>query len=78
MVLIAGTGDSVVRHGNSERLAHALQAAGGTATLRLYPGVGHSEMVASLAAPLRGVAPVLADSDALLRAALSTPRRGCG
>ena len=77
VVLIAGTGDTVVRHGNSERLAQALRAAGGTATLRLYPGVGHSEMVASLAAPLRGVAPVLADSDTLLRAALSAPRRGC-
>ncbi len=78
VVLLAGTGDTVVRHGNSERLAQALRAAGGIATLLLYPGAGHSEMVASLASPLRGVVPVLADSDALLRATLAGPRRGCG
>ncbi|MES2711261.1 MAG: alpha/beta hydrolase [Pseudomonadota bacterium] len=76
-VLLAGTGDTVVRHGNSERLAQAMRAAGGRAVLRLYPGIGHSEIVAAFAAPLRGIAPVLADSDALLRAAIATPRRGC-
>ncbi|MDB5317886.1 MAG: alpha/beta hydrolase [Rhodospirillales bacterium] len=77
-VLLAGTADTVVRPGNSERLAQALRSAGGTAALRLYPGIGHSEIVAALASPLRGVAPVLVDSDALLRAALSTPHPSCG
>ncbi|MBR0657086.1 alpha/beta hydrolase [Plastoroseomonas arctica] len=76
-VLLHGTGDTVVRSANSERLAQALRSAGGTASLRLYPGAGHSEIVAALAAPLRGVAPVLADADTLLRAALASPRPRC-
>jgi len=76
-VLLHGTGDTTVRAANSENLARALRAAGGTAALRLYPGIGHAQIVAAIASPLRSLAPVLADADALLREALAAPRPGC-
>ncbi|GAA4025087.1 alpha/beta hydrolase [Sphingomonas swuensis] len=60
-LLLHGTGDTTVLPRNSQRLAERLNAAGATAELRLYPGVGHVGMVTGLARPFRGRAPVLAD-----------------
>lgn len=60
-LLLHGTKDGTVDPRNSRLLAARLQGAGGSAQLRLYPGVGHVGMVTALARPFRGRAPVLAD-----------------
>jgi len=65
-LLLHGADDETVLPANSERLARALIAAGNRAELRLYPDVGHVGLVAALAAPLRWLAPVLADVAAFL------------
>ncbi len=65
--LASGDADSVVRARNSQNLAAAVERAGGTATLRIYPGVGHSGIVMALAAPFRGRAPVLDEASDFLR-----------
>jgi acetyl esterase/lipase len=59
MLLLAGTRDRVVDPGNSTRLAAAIEAAGGQAEARLYPGVGHVGLLTAILAPFRRRAPVL-------------------
>lgn len=68
MLLMHGTADTVVRPYNSERLAAKLKAAGAPATLRLYPGKSHTDLVKSLSPTFRGTTPALADSVAFLLA----------
>ncbi len=65
--LAHGTTDTTVRPRQSEALAARLLAAGASPTLKLYPGRGHADLVISLARPLRGRVPTLADSAAYLR-----------
>jgi acetyl esterase/lipase len=60
-LLLHGADDLTVRPANSERLAAALAAAGNRADLKLYPDLGHVGLLVALAAPLRWLAPVLAD-----------------
>jgi acetyl esterase/lipase len=60
-LLLHGTDDLTVRPANSERLAAALAAAGNRVELKLYPNLGHVGLLVALAAPLRWLAPVLAD-----------------
>ena len=60
-LLITGTGDEVVDPGNSARLGARLREKGVPVREIVYPGLGHSTLVGALAAPLRGLAPVLAD-----------------
>ena len=67
LFLGAGTGDTTVRPGNTERLAARVRAAGDSVTLRLYPGLGHIITIAAFAAPLRWTAPTLSDVTAYLR-----------
>ena len=67
MFLATGTKDTTVRPRNSVVLAERLQEVGVEAQLVEYPGLGHVEIVAALAAPLRFLAPVLDDVDAFLR-----------
>ena len=67
-LLLHGADDLTVRPANSERLAAALAAAGNRAELKLYPDLGHVGLVIALAAPLRWLAPVLADVSDFLRA----------
>ncbi|USU21111.1 alpha/beta hydrolase [Paraburkholderia fungorum] len=62
MFLAAGKRDSTVDPGNTDRLAAKLRAAGDNVEVKHYPFIGHVLLVASLAAPLRLFAPVLADS----------------
>lgn len=62
MFLAAGKRDTTVDPGNTDRLAAKLRAAGDSVEVKNYPLVGHALLVAALAAPLRVVAPVLADS----------------
>ena len=68
LLLITGDADSTVRPGNSERLAARIAARGGQAETRVYEGVGHIKLVAAFASPLRGLAPVLDDIDAFIKA----------
>jgi acetyl esterase/lipase len=67
MLLATGTGDRTVRPRNSVVLTERLRAVGGAAELIEYPNLGHVQIVAALAAPLRFLAPVLDDVDAFLR-----------
>ncbi|HET6518583.1 MAG TPA: alpha/beta hydrolase [Geminicoccaceae bacterium] len=73
MLLLTGTGDDVVRPGNTLRLAARLREAGGRAETRLYDGLGHIRLVAALAAPLRFTAPVLDDIDGFLQEIAAEP-----
>lgn len=65
--LATGDEDETVRPRNSQNLAAAIERAGGQATLRVYPGVGHSGIVMALAQPFRGKGPVLDDATDFLR-----------
>ena len=67
MWLATGDEDEVVRPGNSQNLAAAIEKAGGSATLRIYPGMGHTGIVMALAAPFRGKGPVLDEATDFLR-----------
>ena len=66
--LAHGSKDTLVRPRNSIRLSEALTAAGARATLRLYPGLGHVEVLTALAKPFRGKAPIVADVARFLHA----------
>jgi acetyl esterase/lipase len=60
-LLATGAADDVVDPGNSRRLAARLRANGVAVREIVYPKLGHRTLVGALAAPLRGLAPVLAD-----------------
>jgi acetyl esterase/lipase len=62
MFLAVGKRDTTVDPGNTDRLAAKLRAAGDSVEVKHYPLVGHVLLAAALAAPLRALAPVLADS----------------
>ena len=68
MLLMHGTADTVVRPGNSQRLAAKLERLGAPVELRLYPGKDHVDLVKSLSPTFRGTTPALADSVAFLAA----------
>jgi acetyl esterase/lipase len=76
-VLLTGSADTLVSPRNSVALAEALARAGRPVDLRVLDGVGHIEIVAAIAAPLRHTAPTLELADAGLRAALAAPPRDC-
>ncbi len=49
MLLITGDADTTVSPGNTTRLAAAVMAKGGRATVKIYPGVGHLGTMLALA-----------------------------
>ena len=53
MLLLAGQRDATVDPGNSTRLAAAIQAHGGSASVRIYPGLGHVSLLTSVSGLLR-------------------------
>jgi acetyl esterase/lipase len=65
--LASGDEDATVRPRNSQNLAAAIEKAGGSATLRLYPGIGHTGIVMALSAPFRSRGPVLDEASDFLR-----------
>jgi acetyl esterase/lipase len=71
-LLIHGTVDTTVYPRNSQNLATAWRAAGGAVELKLYPDVGHIDVVAAFSDLLSGRAPTRADVLAWL-AARQTP-----
>jgi acetyl esterase/lipase len=66
-LLLHGAGDRTVRPRNSRELAGRLADAGCDARLKLYPKLGHVDLLTSIALPFRRRAPVLADSLAFAR-----------
>jgi acetyl esterase/lipase len=60
-LLIGGERDDMVAPKNSRNLAAALQAAGATVTLRMFPKLGHADTIAALSEPARRRAPILAE-----------------
>jgi acetyl esterase/lipase len=61
ILLIHGTADTIVYPSNSEHLAAAWRRAGAPAELKLYPGVGHIDVIAAMSGLLSGRAPTRAD-----------------
>lgn len=61
VLLVTGAQDDVVNLGNSARLAARLQQHGVNARVIVYPTMGHRTLLGALAAPLRGLGPVLDD-----------------
>lgn len=69
----AAAEDSVVDpRRNTVHLANALRAAGASVTLKIYRRVNHATLIASLARPLRGLAPVFTDITAFIHATTRT------
>lgn len=71
LLLLHGADDDIVTPGNSRRLAERMHAIGGRAKLRIYPRMGHAEVVAYLAAPVRARASVSDDIAAFVDAPLA-------
>lgn len=65
--LATGDEDETVRPRNSQNLAAAIEKAGGSASLRIYPGMGHTGIVMALSGPFRSRGPVLDDATDFLR-----------
>ncbi len=61
LLLLHGESDDTVEKKNTVNLAAAVEREGRTACAVDYPGVDHAALVAALARPLRGTAPVLDD-----------------
>jgi acetyl esterase/lipase len=66
MFLAAGTDDTVVDPGNTDRLAAMLRKHGDSVEVKHYDGFGHIRIVSALALPLRGSSTVLADVSAFI------------
>ena len=77
-LLAAGGADDVVEPANSVRLAARMEAVGAEAQAVIYPGVGHVEIVAAFARPLRGRVPVVDDVAAFLRGLEGAAPDRCG
>ena len=67
LFLATDIADKVVMPGNTTRLAAKVDAAAGPVQTRAYKGVDHVLLVASIAAPLRLLAPVLSDVTRFIR-----------
>lgn len=75
MLLVQGLKDDVVWPKNSINLAAALESKGVPVTLKLYPGLSHTDTVAALSIPARGRAPILEDIGAFVAAPAVPARR---
>ncbi len=61
LLLLAGDADTTVRPANTRSLAARVNAAGGMAQSRIYPGVGHVGIITAFAPLFSNRAPVLDD-----------------
>jgi acetyl esterase/lipase len=77
LLLLHGESDVTVERKNTVNLAAAVVREGGVACTVYYPGVTHAGVVAALARPLRGTAPVL-DDVARFVARVRAREPGCG
>ncbi|HET8995926.1 MAG TPA: alpha/beta hydrolase [Acetobacteraceae bacterium] len=67
MLLLAGASDRTIDPRSTLRFAASLQAKGGSAESRLFPGITHTAIVAALATPLHFLAPAADATLALIR-----------
>ncbi|MHB2263905.1 alpha/beta hydrolase [Aliihoeflea sp. PC F10.4] len=74
-LLLHGGSDRTVEAQDSLDLAEALQASGNRSQARIYPRVGHINIVGAISVPFRGSAPTLADIVRFVRETGSQP--GC-
>ena len=74
MLLLQGQDDEEVTPNNAEAMAERAQAMDGTATLKLYPGVGHGALLLALAHGPTGKVPALRDTLAFIADPLAGTR----
>lgn len=67
MLLLHGADDGTVAAKNSKEMAAALTASGSRAKAKIYPDLGHKEIILALTSPFQGLGPVLSDTTAFLR-----------
>lgn len=68
MLLLQGTADREVRATGSVALARKAHAAHDDAEAKLYPGIGHMDLILALSRPMRHHAPTLGDVLAFIHA----------
>jgi acetyl esterase/lipase len=73
LLLATDTADKVVDPGNTARMAAKVRAGGGSVATRDYPGLSHALLMGAVAAPLRFLAPVLADATQFITAHEAQP-----
>ena len=73
LFLATDTADTTVYPRNTLNLAAKVRAAGGQVEVREYKGLSHALLVGAIAAPLRFLAPVLADCSAFIDAHAHAP-----
>jgi acetyl esterase/lipase len=61
LLLLTGDKDTVVKPRNSKALSEKIQALGGQQQLKIYPDVGHADIIMAVARPFRQKAAVVAD-----------------
>lgn len=66
--LAHGSEDKVVRPRNSIRLSRRMAEVGGDATLRVYQGLDHEDLIMAISKPFRGKATALQESADFLKA----------
>ena len=74
MLLLQGADDREVPPHNAEVMAERAQAMDGTATLKLYPDVGHASIMLAFARGHHSPVPSLADTLAFIADPLSATR----
>lgn len=77
MLLLTGTADETVDPGNSRRLAARVAREGGAARAVFYEGIGHVEIIATFARPLRSRSSVVSDVLAFLSDISGAPPSRC-
>ena len=79
MLLLQGTDDREVRPADSVALARKAHAMHDDAEVKLYPGVGHMDLILALSRPMRYPAPSLGDVLAFIHTHdRNTPPQGAG
>jgi acetyl esterase/lipase len=68
LLLLHGAPDTLVKPRNSQALADQMTAAGGAASVKIYPDTGHIAMVLAMAPLFSSRAPVRQDIEAFIRA----------
>ena len=68
MLLLTGDKDTVVKPRNSKVLSERIAALGGKQQLKIYPDVGHSDIIMAVARPFRNKASVIHDVTTFIKA----------